>query len=522
MLNQNKNNKGLTRRDLLSQSVAGGLALASLNLNNKIPAQSIDLPAPKKHQNRQAPNILWICTDQQRYDTIAALGNSIISTPNLDKLVTESVVFTHAFAQSPVCTPSRASFMTSRYPHLTGARDNGFDIRDNEIPISKIFSNNGYHCGLIGKLHLSSCHKHIEKRIDDGYSEFMWSHGPWTHGDANHYLQWLKSKGYQWKDVYYRPKGKYAYAGVPKKLHQTTWCFEKGIDFINRNKSKPWFLSINVFAPHHPFDPSEEYLKRYDPDKMPDPLYQPGELDNKPPNQTVDHNGAYGGLLMGFSKMTANERRQVTAAYYAMIEQIDDQVGRLMKELEATGQKENTIVIFTSDHGEMLGNHGIYLKGHYPYDDLIHVPLMIRWPGRFKTGLRSNALVELLDIAPTLLDAIDKPIPDRMQGRSLLNICSGQADPHTHRDYVFAERYGGATSDKPPTYLTMIRNRRYKISVYHGCETCELYDLQKDPHEFKNLWNDHKYHKLKDTLIKKCFDAQVERLDPVPQRVSGY
>lgn len=519
MTEQTKYSKNINRRSFLRSSLGTGLMLTSMQYECLAAEKPLSI---KKHIGKAPPNIVWICTDQQRYDTIAALGHPITHTPNLDKLVAQGVTFTHAFAQSTVCTPSRASFMTSRYPHLTGARDNGFDIRENEIPVSKIFANNGYHCGLIGKLHLSSCLGHVEKRIDDGYAEFLWSHGPWTHGKDNAYLQWLNSKGYQWKDVYHPPKEKYAYAGVPAALHQTTWCFEQGMEFIDRNKHRPWFLSINVFAPHHPFDPSEEYLKRYDPAKVPDPLYQPGELDNKPPNQKVDHNGAYGGLLLGFSKMTPDERRQVTAAYYAMIEQIDDQIGHFMEKLEETGLKENTIVVFTSDHGEMLGNHGIYLKGHYPYDDLIHVPLIISWPGHFEAGLRSDALVELIDIAPTLLEAIDKPVPDRMQGRSLFQICTSKTDPHAHRDYIFTERYGGAATDKPPTYFSMIRDRRYKISVYHGHELGELYDLEYDPDEFTNLWSDSKYAELKNRLIKKCFDVIIEKLDPVPQRVSGY
>jgi len=519
MATKNKVLKELNRRQFLSFAAAGGLTLGTNQFANDTQAKMKAIENSKSRGYN--PNILWICTDQQRYDTIAALGNPIIRTPNLDKLVTEGVAFRQAFAQSTVCTPSRAAFMTSRYPHLTGARGNGFDIRENEIPVSKIFAEAGYHCGLIGKLHLSSSQGHVERRIDDGYAEFIWSHDPFPQRGwegKNQYIEWLKGKGYQWRDVYKPAAGKHAYAGVPTHLHQTTWCFEQGMDFITRNRERCWFLSINVFAPHHPFDPSEEYLKRYDPEEMPNPAYQPGELANKPPNQTVDHNGAYGGRLLGFAKMKPSERREVTAAYYAMIEQIDDQIGRLMKKLEETGQKENTIVVFTSDHGEMLGNHGIYLKGQYPYDDLIHVPLIISWPGHFEQGLKSDALVELVDIAPTLLEGVGYAIPTRMQGRSFLNICTGKAKSNQHREYVFAECYDVTPFDKSPVCLTMIRDRKHKIAVYHGLDIGELYDLEEDPHEFINLWDNLQYQKLKNELLKKCFDAQISRLDPIPLR----
>jgi len=523
MGNELTKNKGLTRRDLLSRSVATGLSFGVLPLHSQLWAQAAVSSDSERDMDKSMPNVLWICTDQQRYDTIAALGNPLVHTPSLDGLVSQGVTFTHAFAQSTVCTPSRAAFMTSRYPHLTGARGNGFNIRNNEVPITKRFQDFGYYCGLIGKLHLSACQNRVERRIDDGYAEFMWSHGPAENGMNNHYHQWLSSKGYQWKDIYRQPEGKYTYAGVSKELHQTTWCFEKAMEFVSRNQKKPWFLSINVYAPHHPFDPSEEYLRRYDPSKMPDPLYQEGELDNKPPNQTVDHHGAYGFKdWMAFSQMTPNQRREITAAYYAMIEQTDEQIGLLLQRLQDAGQEKNTIVVFTSDHGEMLGNHGIYLKGHYPYEDLIHIPLILVWPGHFKAGLQSDALVELVDIAPTLLAATGQAIPVGMQGRSLLEICGGRADPHNHRGYVFTECYEATPTDKPPVYVSMIRDRRYKISVYHGQELGELYDLHEDPHEFNNLWNSPEHEKMKNKLLKKCFDATIDRLDPLPQRIAVF
>lgn len=471
------------------------------------------------------PNILWICTDQQRFDTIAALGNPHIRTPNLDRLASEGVAFTHAYAQSPVCTPSRASFLTGRYPRTTGARQNGQAIPADEVLVSRMLADAGYDCGLSGKLHLAPCKGQVEKRIDDGYRVFHWSHHPHPDWPENEYMQWLTSSGHAWKDVYPGPKGKHAYPGVPAELHQTTWCFDRAMDFIREQRDAPWLMSINCFDPHHPFDPPKEYLDRYDPDGLPDPKYKPGELANKPIFQQVDHDGAYGGMLLAFSKMTPRERREVTAAYYAMIELIDHNVGRILKMLDDTGRREDTIVIFMSDHGELLGDHGMYLKGPHMYDCSVRVPLIISWPGRFKSGLRSDALVELVDVVPTLLDAAGIPIPSRVQGKSLFDLCAGSADPHHHKDYVYTEYYVGQPFHralKPQPLVTMARNRTHKVSVFHGMEVGELYDLQADPDEFDNLWASPRHRDLKMDMMKLCLDACVFTQDPMPERTADW
>lgn len=504
----------MTRRDFVKTA---GAVTAGLALGRHAMAAS------EETMKTDRPNILWICTDQQRFDTIAALGNEFIRTPNFDRLMSQGVTFTHAFAQNPVCTPSRASFLTGRYPRTTGARQNGQAIPPDEVLITRMLADAGYDCGLSGKLHIAPCQGRVEERIDDGYRGFHWSHDPHPKWKENEYIQWLESKGYEWKDLYH-PVG-YAYAGVPAELHQTTWCFDRAIDFIKEKRQAPWLMSINVFAPHHPFDPPKEYFDRYDPDKLRDPDYKAGELADKPIFQRVDHDGAYGGMLLGFSKMTPRERREVTAAYYAMIEQIDDNVGRILQMLDDTGQRENTIVIFMSDHGELLGDHGMYLKGPHMYDCSIRVPLIISWPGRFKAGLKSDALVELVDLVPTLLTALDMPIPVRVQGRSLYDICTGTADPHKHKDYIYAEYYIGqpfhrALKDQP--LLTTVRTRTSKLTSYAGMEIGELYDLEADPGEHDNLWESPERGDLKMRMLKLCFDASVLTQDPLPERVADW
>jgi len=437
----------------------------------------------------ERPNVLWICTDQQRYDTIRALGNGRINTPNLDRLVEDGVTLTRAFSQSPVCTPSRAAFLTGRYPRTTGCRQNGQAIPARERLITRTLADVGYTCGLSGKLHLSSCAGgRVEQRIDDGYAEFHWSHHPQPDWPENAYTQWLASRGRSWDELTTGPATPYVKHGIPAEYHQTTWCAERAVEFIRANRDRPWLFSLNCFDPHHPFDPPADYLARYRPEDMPLPKFRPGELANKPDYQKLDHEWAHnepGYFHVG--AMTDDDRRQVTAAYYAMVELIDAQVGRMLGAL---------------------------------YDEAARVPLVVSWPGRFRAGLRADALVELVDLAPTLLEAAGLDVPAAMQGRSLLPILTGEADPSSHRDAVYSEYYNAWTHKH--SYGTMLRTRHEKIVVYHGIDQGELYDLDEDPDEFDNLWDRPDRAAMKMRLLKQAFDASVHTMDPMPPRLGAF
>ena len=471
---------------------------------------------------RTRPNVLWICTDQQRYDTIRSLGNPHINTPCIDSLVGEGVTFTQAYAQSPVCTPSRAAFMTGRYPRTTKCRQNGQALPPNEKLVSRLFADDGYTCGLAGKLHLATCANGVaEARIDDGYSVFHWSHHPQPDWPENAYTQWLYTKGTSWEEVYGGASTDYIKHGVPEEYNQTTWCADSAIEFIHEQNGAPWFFSYNCFAPHHPFDPPEEFLARYNPDDMPLPKARPDELETKTTYQQLDgkfsHNDPEG---YDITKMTDRDKREVTAAYYAMVELIDKQVGRMVAALEETGQLENTIVIFMSDHGEMLGDHGLFLKGPHFYDEAVRVPLIISWKDRFAADLRADCLMELIDITPTLLEAAEIDVPNTIQGRSLMPILLSQREAGHHRDYVFSEYYNAWTHKH--SYGSMLRTREEKIVVYHGTDQGELYDLKNDPDEFENLWNSPEHTKSKLRLMKACFDASVFTMDPCPIRLGPF
>lgn len=477
------------------------------------------------------PNILWICTDQQRYDTIGALGNSHVHTPNLDRLVREGVAFTHAYCQSPICTPSRGSFLTGMYPSTIHACMNGNDHWDNAAPlVTKTLADAGYDGGMAGKLHLSAASGRVEQRPagGDGYRVYQWSHDPrdfWPEGNA--YKDWLRAKGHDLAELRQAPEA------IPPELHQTTWCTNVALDFVEEHApgreraDQPWFFSLNCFDPHPPFDPPRSYLARFDPQAMPGPLFRESDLEAQ------DALTAKGIDFQSRARRPEEfDAKQVQAAYYAMIELIDDNVGRLLDTLERTGQRENTLIIFTSDHGESLGDHGLLLKGCRFYEGLVRVPLIFSWPGRLRQGIVSDALVELTDIVPTLLELTDQVMPDEMQGRSLLPILTGQADPNQHRSFVRCEYFRalppvGRPGDGPRrlmggTHATMLRDRRYKLVVYHGCGVGELFDLQEDPGEFNNLWDSAEHALMRCDLLRRSFDSLAMAVDVGPERTAPF
>lgn len=455
----------------------------------------------------ERPNILWYCTDQQRFDTIGALGNPHVQTPTLDALVGEGTAFTHAYCQSPICTPSRSSFMTGMYPSRVHNCRNGNGSFPNHPPlISKLIAEAGYDCGMIGKFHLQSSGYRTEPRLDDGYRYWKFSHAPrddWPPGEHD-YADWVREQGGDLNAL------RESDDRVPAELHQTTWATTRAIEFLDQPRQQPWFLTLNVYDPHPPFIPPREYLDRFDIDAMPGPYFRESDRVQQEKLAGVDFQPQ-----MRFP--TEDEGRTIQAQYYAMIALIDDQLARLLAHLDATGQRENTVVIFTSDHGEALGDHGLVQKGCRFYEGLVRVPLIFCGPG-IRSDQRNESLVELLDLSATLLDLAGVDVPESHQGRSLSSILCGEADAGHHRDFVRCEYYdaldpyfcrtpdgqGGAGS-----FATMYRDRRYKLVSYHDAGLGELYDLEADPWEFDNLWDHPEHISLRCDLLQRSFDATL-------------
>lgn len=484
------------------------------------------------------PNVLWICADQLRFDTLSINGDKIAKTPNLERLCSLGVSFQNMYSQSPVCAPSRACFLTGRYPRTTLLRQNGQDIPSNERLVSKIFNENEYVCGLSGKLHLSACSPEVssgcERRIDDGYDVFYWSHHPaypdnknnWI---GNEYTHFLREKG-----IFAPPLRKsgcrYVDTGTAAEYSQTAWCTDKALEFMKAalDLQKPFFFSVNYYDPHHPFDPPDDLLRKYMErlDDIPLPNYTQGELDKKTIFALKDHGGAYeqpGNYP--FIDMTERDHKTIRAAYYAMTELIDKNVGRLLDFLEENNQLENTVIIFHSDHGELLGDHGMYLKGPYFYECCVHVPFVIAWKNHIAPGVKRFALTELADVVPTLLCLCGAEPEPQMQGKSFAHLLEKNAEDK-HRKYVYSEYYNSNINHRDPkAYLTMIYNGRYKLIRVHDTPCTiggELYDLKKDPNETYNLYDDPEYINVKCGLLENMADAMAATADPMPERRASW
>ena len=335
----------------------------------------------------------------------------------------------------------------------------------------------------------------------------------------------MRSKGSVLADLVPDPDG------VPVELHQTTWCAEKTIEFMTQEREGPWLASVNIYDPHPPFNAPRHYRDMFDPANMPGALFRDSDLAEQERLSFADFQSSVRhpedlDIQNRFydaekdAPYAQGDARLLRAAYAAMIKLVDDQLGRILAALDQSGQRQNTIVIFTSDHGETLGDHGIVQKGCRFYEGLVRVPLMFSWPGHIEAGLRSDALVELSDKTPTLLELSGEEVPEHMTGKSLAPILAGRASPDSHRDFVRCEYYD-ALKAPDGTLATMYRDERYKLVVYHGRDYGELYDLQEDPDEFSNLWENSHLALKKAELMKRSFDASMLAMDRGPRRIGG-
>ena len=305
---------------------------------------------------------------------------------------------------------------------------------------------------------------------------------------------------------------------VNPRYHQSSWIADQAIELIQSTPSEqPFFLMCSFVDPHHPFDPPESYMKKYDPEKLSSPFYKEGELEDKPPQFSMHRTGhGYGNEKYDYRKLTDLQWREIKSAYYGMITLIDENIGRILDVLEQNKMSEDTLILFTNDHGELLGDHGLLFKGPFMYDCLIKAPMIIRWPGVIPSGSRYRQITEHVDIMPTILDLAGVPIPRGVQGTSMATIVRG--DEGVGHEYALTEFscYDWGLMCKTLT------GKRYKLTYYAGEDFGELYDRKNDPNETQNLWEDPEYTLIKEQLMHKLLDRLIQTEDPLPLRIGKY
>jgi len=463
---------------------------------------------------RERPNILLITTDQQRYDSLGCYGLECVKTPNLDRLAEEGVLYTNCYVNNPVCTPSRASIMTGKHLNGHGVYRLHDILPEDEVMFPSRLRQKGYHTALFGKLHVSGRSFEREKRHrNDGFDIYRYAMVPHrTDGTFNSYGEWLRTnrRGFYDKlNALGRQVG-----NIPVDSHFTHWAAEMTIDFLRaRERDAPFFCMMSVIDPHDPYsDYPLEMRELVDEDRIPEPVVDEGESHRKPKDIIRAHEHSYLGSFHDFSLQQIREMR---LGYYASIALIDLEVGRVLDVLDREGLRDNTLVIFTSDHGDMLGDHELLAKGPFFYDACTKVPLIMRHPVQIEPGTRIEELVQPHDLGATVLglagfkaEEIKDFMPDSLDLVSLLNR-EGSAN---YRDHAVCLFRNTMIDDRklyfdPPIYATMYRSKRYKLNAYHEPDLGsheyqgELFDMLEDPRELNNLWDHPDIARTKQELL---------------------
>jgi len=417
-------------------------------------------------------NLLFITTDQQRWDSLPCYGLDFMQTPHLDRLAQEGMVFERCIVPAPVCVPCRAAILTGQYPSAIGTLGNGTWLPRHVPTWPRLIAASGRRTAAIGKMHfhpwdalegfdervMAEDKRHVY--LPDDHVKFLRAHSmerphPTTDPD---YFETLGAP--------VKPR--------PKRFHIDAFVGDQAAAWLRANGREPFAAWVSFPGPHDPYDPPQEMADMYYDAPIPAPIGSPDELANKPPAQrgrgaNVINNAMF---QLDLSQATPEHYRRWRAHYYANISLIDEGIGKILAALEEVDALDNTLIIFTSDHGDALGDHGLPFKGFF-YDCMAHVPLILRGPG-VPASERCGALVSTLDLIPLFYQTCELDAPDTLQGEDIAHLLR---DPSASlRAAVYSELSGRA----------MVQTDDYKYAYYRD-GSAELYDLRRDPHEVENL-----------------------------------
>ena len=459
-------------------------------------------------QRKKHPNILFLMTDQQRYDCISANGNPFIRTPHLDALAAQSANFSHAIVQAPVCVPSRVCFFTGRYAHAHRNRVNYTPLDERESLLPQLLQAAGYHTALIGKSHVYYQYPpSVREAHRTGFDHVEVHDGAGNTDQYSDYMKWRRKRDPD-HTVSHRatittseksraPRRNPFTARVKEEFSETTWTGLRTSAYLRRRKTdkQPFFLFSSFWKPHSPFEVPEPFASMYNDVDIPlPPQARLSDIRRLPPPVQA----LVGREKTAPWKMTREEVLWMYRSYYGSITHIDREVGRILHTLQETGLADDTIVIFASDHGDQMFEHGLVDKNVF-YEASVRVPLMIAYPGKTHPG-RYDELIESIDLLPTLCEWAHINEPYHCQGRSLAPLISGNRRAYQPKESVFCEniipevflkdhirfqKHAGVAGVRHPD-AKMVRTKRWKY-VYYPDGWSELFDLEADPSELNNL-----------------------------------
>ncbi len=423
-------------------------------------------------------NLLFITTDQQRWDSLPCYGLDFMRTPNLDRLAREGLVFERCYTSAPLCVPARNSILSGQWPSTTGVLSNNHSLDPGTPTWPQIIGDAGYRTAAIGKMHF------IPWDNRQGFLERISAEDKRHTYLPDDFVKFLRTYGHERVHPTANP-GYFESLGapvtpLPKRFHVDGFTGDQAAEWLGRHGHEPFAAWVSFAGPHDPYDPPEELAALYDDAPIPEPIGSRAELDQKPRMQRKAGPESLNNPMFQIdpSQATPEHYRRWRKHYYANISLIDEGIGKILAALEATGALENTLIIFTSDHGDALGDHGLAFKSFF-YESMAHVPLIIRGPG-VAAGQRCPALVSMLDLVPLFYRTCGVTPPPTLEGADLSPLLS---DPTgTIRDEVFSENLG----------MTMVRDERYKYAHYADGDS-ELYDLVNDPTEEHNLSSEAAY-----------------------------
>ena len=512
------------------------------------------------------PNFLFLITDQQRADWLGCYGHPVVKTPHIDSIAAKGTRFDNFHTASPVCMPNRASLLTGRYPSLHGLRYNGCMLPKTANTFVDVLAASGYHTATIGKSHLQpftgrppirkdkpNTGRVIPEAWDFERPEFYEEEPPFYQGDTRtevetpyygyqhvdmvtshgdrcggHYRQWFRQNAPDWEALHdpanelphdYTCPQAYR-TPIPEELYPTAYIRDRAVDYLTSRAGQddPFFAFVSFPDPHHPFNPPGKYWDMYDPDDFDVPLPLETHQNPTPPMKWLQDNWKQGIGAATPQTATMLDEQQIKEAMAltaGMITCIDDAVGEIIAALEASGQMDNTVICYNSDHGDYLGDFNMILKGAMPFRSITRVPFIWSDPENH-TPATNEALCSTVDLAATILDRAGLHPFNGNQGQSFLPVTQGQ---DTHRDEALIEYNDGGNRlgfDKPARVRALL-TRKWRYTVYSDQDWGELYDIVNDPNETQNLWDSPDHQQIRADLSERLIHHLIAQMDESPQ-----